>query len=117
MRWLDSVLQDLRYAWRGFARSRGLFSIAVITMALGVGGVPAVFSAVDRILFRALPYADQERLVWFGMKAPISDNEFLLEGDYGRFRRLSRVFEAIGGISRVGACDLNEPGSPPLSCA
>src|SRR6476661_3108987 len=65
--WLESVWQDLGYAVRGFRRTPGPFWIAVLTMALGAGGATAVFSVVDRVLFRALPYAHAERLVWFGM--------------------------------------------------
>src|SRR6266567_5412875 len=96
--WLESVCQDLRYAFRGFQRSPAPFCIAVVTMALGAGGATAVFSVVDRILFRGLPYAHPDRLVWFGMKAPINNNEFLLEGDFERFRSHAQVFEAMGAI-------------------
>ena len=60
---LDSVWQDIRYAVRGFRRNP-LFTVAVIvTLALGIGTTTAVFSVVDRILFRSLPYAHDERLV------------------------------------------------------
>ena len=72
--WFESIVQDLRYALRGFHRSPGPFWIAVLTVALGAGGATAVFSVVDRILFRNLPYPRQDRLVWFGMKAPINHN-------------------------------------------
>jgi predicted permease len=114
---LESILQDLRYALRGFSRSPSQFWIAVMTMALGVGGVTAVFSVVDRILFRDLPYAQDQRLVWFGMKAPINNNEFLLEGDFQRFREHNQVFDSMGAIGRVTDCDLNEQDSLRLACA
>src|SRR5258707_4623941 len=80
--WFESIIQDLRYAVRGFQRSPGLFWIAVTTVALGAGGATAVFSVVDRILVRSLPYGHQDRLISFGMTAPINRNEFLLEGDF-----------------------------------
>jgi putative ABC transport system permease protein len=115
--WLESFFQDLRYALRGFSRSPAQFWIAVMTMALGAGGATAVFSVVDRILFRNLPYAHQDRLVWFGMKAPINNNEFLLEGDFQRFREHGQVFESMGAITRVNDCDLNEQDSLRLTCA
>jgi len=114
---LDSTLQDLRYALRGFTRSPSQFWIAVVTMALGIGGVTAVFSVVDRILFRSLPYAHQDRLVWFGMKAPINSSEFLLEGDFSRFQQHNQVFDSLGAIARLNDCDLNEQDSLRLACA
>jgi putative ABC transport system permease protein len=115
--WLESILQDLRYTLRGFGRSPAPFWIAVTTMALGVGGVTAVFSVVDRILLRDLPYAHQDRLVWLGMKAPINNNEFLLEGDFSRFVQNNQVFDSMGAIGRVNDCDLNEQDSLRLACA
>ena len=115
--WLESILQDLRYALRGFSRSPAQFWIAVMTMALGVGGVTAVFSVVDRILFRNLPYSHQDRLVWFGMKAPINNSEFPLEGDFQRFLEHNQVFDSMGAIGRVNECDLNEQDSLRLACA
>jgi predicted permease len=114
---LESTIQDLRYTLRGFSRSQSRFWIAVLTMALGIGGVTAVFSVVDRILFRSLPYAHQDRLVWFGMKAPINNSEFLLEGDFNRFVQHNQVFDTMGAIGRVNDCDLNEQDSLRLACA
>ena len=53
---VDSLHQDLRYAWSALRSSRTTVAIAVLTIALGTGAVTAVFSVVDRILFRDLPY-------------------------------------------------------------
>jgi len=59
--WLGTVEQDVRYALRGFKRNLA-FTVAVIaTLALGIGATTAVFSVVDRILFRSLPYAQDDR--------------------------------------------------------
>lgn len=114
---LNSVLQDIRYAWRGLRSTPGPFILSLIALSLGTGGATAVFSVVDRILFRPLPYAAQERLVWFGMKAPISQNEFLLEGDYHFFRQHQTVFEHVSSFSRIGDCELNELEPMQLTCA
>src|SRR3954470_197441 len=115
--WLESVLQDLRYAWRSFQRAPGPLWIAVAAMALGIGGTTAVFSVVDRLLFRELPYSGEDRLVWFGMKAPISENEFLLESAFYTFREHQTVFDAMTSMSRVGDCDLNQQNPLRLVCA
>jgi predicted permease len=57
------MLQDLRFALRLFARDRGFFATAVLTIALGIGLSATVFAVVDGVLFRALPYRDADRLV------------------------------------------------------
>jgi hypothetical protein len=55
--WIESLGRDVRYAMRGFTRNP-VFALTVIaTLALGIGATTAVFSVVDRILFRSLPYA------------------------------------------------------------
>src|ERR1700685_1326673 len=61
--WLGTVMQDVRYALRGFHRAPVFAGTVVATVALGIGATTAVFSVVDRILFRGLPYADDDRLV------------------------------------------------------
>jgi putative ABC transport system permease protein len=60
---IETLLQDVRYAIRGFRRNP-VFTITVVaTLMLGIGATTAVFSVVDRILFRPLPYAHADRLV------------------------------------------------------
>src|SRR4051794_40225961 len=69
--WLDQLGQDFRYAIRAFTRSPGFALLALLALTVGIGTSTAVFSFVDRILFRPLPYANEHELVWFGMTAPI----------------------------------------------
>ncbi len=63
---LDLFWQDLRYGLRGLARNRSFSLTAILAAALGIGATTAVFSAVDRVLFRPLPYLHENRLVSVG---------------------------------------------------
>ncbi|HUD12826.1 MAG TPA: permease prefix domain 1-containing protein, partial [Terracidiphilus sp.] len=90
--WMGTVEQDVRYALRGFRRNP-VFTIAVIaTLAVGIGATTAVFSVVDRILFRPLPYAHDDRLVSVGLTAPIIPQEFMLGGSYYEWRDNQKAF-------------------------
>src|SRR5207253_6072163 len=66
---VETCWQDLRFAARTLRKSPGFTAVAVLTLALGIAGGSAVFSVVDRILFRSLPYPQDNRLVSFGLLA------------------------------------------------
>jgi putative ABC transport system permease protein len=116
--WLESLLQDARYALRGFARSPVFTATAVITIALGIGASAAVFSLVDRILFRPLPYPQADRLVSIGIVAPSVDkNEFVFGDAYVHLRDQQTPFSNITTFGFISDCDLSEQNATRLRCA
>lgn len=114
--WLENTVQDLRYALRGFRRNP-LFAFTVIaTLALGIGATTAVFSVVDRILFRPLPYAHADRLVSFGLSQSLEKQEFTLGGFFYDWRDNQRPFEAVTFERGVGECNLTENNPIQMHC-
>lgn len=115
--YLERLAQDVRFAIRGFARVPLFTATAILTAALGIGAGTAVFSVVDRVLFRSLPYAQADRLVSLGMTAPIVSQEFLLGYDYLDWRGRQAPFQAFTSWSGTGDCDLNDTNPVRLRCA
>lgn len=116
-RHLEILAQDLRYAVRGVLRAPLFAAAAILTMALAIGAGTAVFSVVDRILFRSLPYPQSDRLVSVGLTAPIVSQEFMLGSDYVEWRKRQVPFQAITSWTGVVDCDLTEANPARLACA
>jgi len=114
---VEILRQDVRHALRGFLRAPGFTLTAALALALGVGATTSVFSVVDRILFRALPYAQADRLVSWGMTAPIEPTEFMLGFPYLQLRREPNPFEAVTSLMPATAsCDVTEQNPVRLHC-
>ena len=107
--WVEQTVQDLRYAVRGLRRNPGFTLTAVGAATIAIGASTAVFSAVDRILFRPLPYRDEGRLVSAGIMAPLDTTEFMLADAYFDLRRNRGPFVAVTSFQAGAiACDLTE---------
>jgi putative ABC transport system permease protein len=96
---MDTLAQDIRYGLRRLAKAPGFTAIALVTLALGIGANTAIFTVVNGVLFRPLPYADPDRLVGVyqvseGNTAPFSPPNFL--DVQARTRTLSSI-EAVSG--------------------
>src|SRR5215212_837420 len=66
---IDDVLRDIRFAVRSLLRTPAFSVVAVATLALGIGATTAMFSVVNGVLLRGLPYPHAERLVWISERA------------------------------------------------
>src|SRR5580704_2851505 len=81
--WLETFLQDLRYGLRSLVKNPGLAAVAILTLALGIGANTAIFSVLNGVLLRPLPYPQPDRLYWIWdsqkqlAQAPSSGVEFL----------------------------------------
>lgn len=115
--WLENVLQDVRYGLRGFRRNPVFAATAIVTLTLGIGATAAVFSVVDRVLFRSLSYAHPDQLVSVGLTAPIVPQEFMLGGSYYEWRDNQKPFTSLTSETGVNPCDLTEHNPAHLNCA
>src|SRR5467141_4167385 len=111
---LETVLQDLRFSVRMLRKNPGFTTVAVITLALGIGANTAVFSVVNAVLFESLAYKDPERLasVWSTMISkgvPTSGSSAL---DFREWRDRNTVFASMAA-TEYKDFELSAPGQEP----
>jgi putative ABC transport system permease protein len=92
---MDQIVQDIRFGWRLLGRSPGFTACAVIALALGVGATTAVFTLLDRVVLRPLPYREPDRLVatWETNDAQGLSHERVSPVNFMDYRALSQVFD------------------------
>jgi putative ABC transport system permease protein len=110
---MDSLLQDCRFAWRGLVRSPGFAAIAIATLALGIGANSAIFTVVNAVVMRPLPYDHPERLVrvtadFTGLRAT---DVGLSQPELMDYQDRSGLFDAIAGVWAINA-NLTEIDQP-----
>ena len=97
---VDSLLSDVRYGLRLLRRSPGFAALATVTLALGIGATTAVFSLVNAVLLRELPYRDTEQLVFLYEPLPGIPNVPLeawgpVNGDFSTWQKETRSFAGM----------------------
>ncbi|MGC2890602.1 MAG: ABC transporter permease [Candidatus Acidiferrum sp.] len=107
---MSKLLQDVRYAFRLLAKNPGFTAIAILTLALGIGANTAIFSVVNGVLLRPLPFRDPSRLVLIAEKSsfPVISTSY---ENYMDWRDQSHSFESMEA-TRGGAITLTGAGEP-----
>ena len=108
---IDAVPQDLRLAFRSLRRSPGFTLGAVLTLALGIGANAAIFSVLDAVVLRPLPYQDPDRLVAVWNSWTETPRAAISPLEYFDYREQLRLFEHFG-VSAGDAMTLTGSGEP-----
>src|SRR6266542_3868923 len=108
---MESLLQDLRFGARVLLKQPGFTLIAVVTLALGIGANTAIFSMVNGVLLRPLPYPEADRLMSLTERNSQSERMFIAYPNLLDWREQNAVFEQIA-VYRVTNFTLTGNGEP-----
>jgi putative ABC transport system permease protein len=91
------LVQDIRYALRSFLRAPGFTLVALLTLALGIGGTTAIYSIVDGVLLRPLPYSDPGRILRINRIGATGGLDSFSAADYRDLKKDATSFSALAG--------------------
>jgi len=94
----ETIAQDLRYGLRSLRRSPGFALVVVLTLALGIGANTAIFSVVNSVLLRPLPYPAADRLIRLAESDPKADGISVTWVNYQHWRNENHSFEEMAGF-------------------
>ena len=110
--WLETAWHDVRYALRGLRRNPGFASTAILSLALGIGASVAIFTVVDNLLLRPLPYKDPNSLmmVWEVNSRRDAKNNVISPANYFDWRARNHIFSGMAGLGFPYTIAFGEPG-------
>lgn len=97
--WLETLLKDLRFGLRSLGKSPGFTAVALLTLALGIGANAAIFSIINAVILRPLPYPEPARLVKVWPTKPLVSTS---KADYLEIKSRARSFDDIAAYSNWG---------------
>src|SRR5438105_461799 len=111
---MENILEDARYSARSLSKNPGFAAVAVLTLALGIGANTAIFSVVENVLLRPLPYSQPENLVQiWNTYPPQAPRAPLSPGDYADWRQQNASFSEMGGYAHISqGFNLTGEGEP-----
>src|SRR5262245_61518987 len=116
---METLFQDIRFGARMLRRSPGFTTVAIIALALGIGGNSAIFSVVNAVLLRPLPYAEPDRIMRVFASAPERglDQTNLSLQQVRAITEQSQVFEQVGAYTGDSAnlTGIDEPSQLSIS--
>jgi putative ABC transport system permease protein len=109
---MSDLSQDLRFAFRSLARRPAFVAVVVLTLALGIGANSAIFSVVNAVLLKPLPYRAPERLAMIWSRWSNFDKTWVSEAEYLDYRGLNRLFEDVASWGDNGEVAITGPEGP-----
>ncbi len=98
---MTTLWQDIRYGARMLLKNPGISIIVVIALALGIGANSAIFSVVNAVLLRPMPYEESDRLIFLNEKSPVLDEMSISYPNFSDWRAQTQTFEKIGVYNRA----------------
>ena len=108
---LDTLWQDMQFGGRTLVRSPGFAAVAILTLALGIGANAAIFSVVNAVLLRPLPWNEPQRAVMIWSRWTAFDKTWVAEGEVNAYRRRSRALEQVAAWGD-GPVNITGDGEP-----
>ena len=109
---MEGIMQDVRFALRQMRKAPGFTITAVLTLALGIGANTVIYTLVDSILLRPLPYAQQDRLMRIGYGGSETESSFFPKGWVRALGEHSQAFSAISGFGADIESNVTEGDAP-----
>jgi len=109
---IETTLQDVHYGLRQLRRNPGFTAVVVLTLALGIGANTAIFSVVNAVVLRPLPYAHSDRLVWISEVIPAFKAELATGGDYVDWKYENRTLQQVAAYDETADFNLTGRGTP-----